>query len=170
MSSDDHPDGPPRSAGAVGVWLAALAIPVVAILGVAAVIAGSGSDDLAATAAPTASSTSAEVPPLDLAMVPASTASHYHAARADPDTYRHVPCFCGCEEFLGHSDLYDCFVRADGEGWDAHAAGCGICIAESISVQDLLEGGHDAASIRTEVISQYGSTPTTAPPATTQRS
>jgi hypothetical protein len=169
MSNDDHPGGPPPRAGSAGIWLAVLAIPVVAMLGAVVVLAGSGGDDRTAAAAPTGSSQPAEVPPLDLAMVSTSTASQYHASKADPGTYRQVPCFCGCEEFLGHRNLYDCFVRADGESWDAHASGCGICIAESISVQDLLDDGHDAASIRAEVISQYGSTPTTAPPTTTQR-
>lgn len=105
-----------------------------------------------------------DTPPLELASVAEATAVHYLAARADPATYQEVPCFCGCDEFLGHRHLYDCFVRADGQGWDTHAASCGICIAESITVQELLGEGRDIPTVRDTVIDQYGATtPTTAP-------
>jgi hypothetical protein len=103
--------------------------------------------------------------PLDLASIPHQIAGHYHAARDLADTYGQVPCFCGCEEFLGHRKLYDCFVRADGPGWEAHAAGCGVCIAESTTVRDLTGAGSDPTAIATAVIDRYGTTtPTTAPP------
>jgi hypothetical protein len=108
-----------------------------------------------------------DTPALDLTSIADSIAVHYFAAEADPVTYRDVPCFCGCEEFLGHRHLYDCYVRADDRGWDAHAAGCGICIAESVTVQELLDEGHDIPTIRDAVIAQYGATtPTSSPPAT----
>jgi hypothetical protein len=158
-----QPASPPPRSGSAGIWLAAVALPVTLIIGVVVVLGGGGPDDRAARTS-AGLSPPAEVAPLDLDTVAGSTARHYHAALAEPDTYRQIPCFCGCEEFLGHRDLYDCFVRADGTGWDAHAAGCGICIAESATVLDLLDQGSTAPTIRAEVIARYGSTPTTGPP------
>lgn len=101
--------------------------------------------------------------PLDLATVPAGVAGHYTAAKAYGAAYRQIPCFCGCERFLGHRNLYDCFVRADGWGWDAHASGCGVCVGESALARRLLDEGQSAAAVRAAVIEQLGSTPGTTP-------
>jgi hypothetical protein len=165
--SSSLPDGrqPPRGPAA-GVALAIVATALAALVGAVAVVMSSTDQERRATAAQAGPIDTA---PLDLATVADPIAVHYRAAEADPVTYREVPCYCGCEEFLGHRHLYDCFVRADGRGWDTHAAGCGICIAESITVQALLDDGLDAPAIRDAVITQYGATttPTTAPTATT---
>jgi hypothetical protein len=143
----------------MGPLVAAIATALVLFLGATIVlISGLDSDRPGA-----ASGGGDDAPPLDIATVADATAAHYLAAESEPATYRDVPCFCGCEEFLGHRHLYDCFVRADGRGWDAHAAGCGICIAESVTVQELRDAGHDVPSIRDVIIAQYGATtPTTA--------
>lgn len=107
---------------------------------------------------------SAAVAPLELAAVPEEIAAHYRFAAANADAYRDVPCYCGCEQFLAHRDLYDCFVRADGAGWEAHASGCGVCIAESAAVRQLVDEGSTRTEIRSAVIEQFGSTPPTTPP------
>ncbi|MFP5579754.1 MAG: PCYCGC motif-containing (lipo)protein [Acidimicrobiia bacterium] len=132
--------------------LTPIAVAVAVIAGTLAALAGSGSD------APTAAA------PLELASVSTDIAGHYQAATELADVYREVPCYCGCEEFLDHRDLYDCFVRADGQGWEAHAAGCGVCIAESTLVRDLTDAGTPAGDIPAAVIDRFGTTPTTAPP------
>lgn len=102
--------------------------------------------------------------PLDLADVSDDIAAHYAAARQLADVYEEVPCYCGCEEFLAHRDLLDCFVRADGAGWDAHAARCGVCIAESTAVRELADSGHGTDAIVRFVIDRFGTTTVTAPP------
>ncbi len=104
------------------------------------------------------------VPPLELASVSGEIAEHYHASRDLAHVYREVPCYCGCEEFLAHRYLYDCFVRADGRGWEVHAAGCGVCIAESALVRDLISAGTPVGEVPAAVIGRFGTTPTTAPP------
>lgn len=135
----------------LGLYL--LAPVVVALAAIAGTLAGFAGDDGAPGAAP-----------LELAAVSGDIAGHYHAAADLADVYREVPCFCGCEEFLAHRDLYDCFVRADGQGWEAHAAGCGVCIAESALVRDLTDEGAPVDAIPAAVIDRFGTTPTTAPP------
>lgn len=150
-ASDDLPrPGRPL----VALVVAPVVIALVVVAGTFAVLAGGGNVSPAGAA------------PLDLSTVPEQVAGHYQAAEDLADVYRQVPCFCGCEEFLGHRDLYDCFVRADGAGWESHAAGCGVCIAESTLVRDLTDIDTDTepADIRRAVIDRYGTTPTTAPP------
>lgn len=143
------------------VWWIVAAAPVLAVALVVVVLAGllggpvdGGQDDGRRAAA-------AE-PGFQLASVAAPIADHYHAAVEHEHTYRQIPCYCGCDAFLEHRHLYDCFVRADGQGWDSHAAGCGICIAESVMARRLLGEGEPAASVRDAVVAQFGS----APPAT----
>jgi hypothetical protein len=128
-----------------------LAVAVAVIAGTLVALNGSGGG-------------TAVTPPLQLAAVSTDIAGHYHAASDLADEYRDVRCYCGCEEFLGHRNLYDCFVRADGQGWEAHAAGCGVCIAESALVRDLTDAGTPVVDIRAAVDDRFGTTPTTAPP------
>jgi len=149
----------PRPALTVGHVAAVLAVALLLLLPigiVVAILAGAGTttDDHGPTA----------VAPLDLGSVSPGIAEHYRFAAAHEDDLREVPCFCGCEEFLGHRDLYDCFVRADGAGWDAHAAGCGVCIGEAITARQLLDTGSTLGQVRDAVIEQFGTTPTTVPP------
>lgn len=108
-------------------------------------------------------SSSEAIAGFDPEMAPASIAEHYRSAAANPDVYQQIPCYCGCEDFLAHRHLYDCFVRADGEGWEAHASGCGICIAESQTARPLIADGQPPAAIRDAVVERYGSTPPTTP-------
>lgn len=102
--------------------------------------------------------------PIALDTVPVAIAAHYEAAADHAEHYESVRCYCGCEEFLGHRHLYDCFVRADGTGWEAHAAGCGVCIAESSLIGELLEQGRDPATFADAIDERFGSSPPTAPP------
>lgn len=89
--------------------------------------------------------------------VPEPIAVHYRAAHDHPDVFAAVPCFCGCQEMLDHRHLLDCFARPDGSGWEAHAAGCGVCLGEAQQVEDLLAAGvTDSNDIREAVVSQWG--------------
>jgi hypothetical protein len=137
----------------VAVVVAPVVVALAVIAGTLLLFVGAYADTPAAAA------------PLDLADVSAPIAGHYHAAEDLADRYRQVPCYCGCEEFLGHRDLYDCFVRADGAGWESHAAGCGVCIAESTVVRDLASSDTPTAEIVDAVVDRFGTTPITTPPA-----
>jgi uncharacterized protein with PCYCGC motif len=86
---------------------------------------------------------------------PAAVRVHYRSAGNHPDTYRQIPCYCGCDSFLAHRNLKDCFVAADGTGWDRHAAGCAVCIEESSIVRRLIARGLSPPAIRDEVIDRY---------------
>lgn len=93
------------------------------------------------------------IEPTDL---PDSLASLYRMAEDRPELFAGIPCFCGCDAMLDHRHLLDCFVRPDGSGWEAHAAGCGVCLGEAQQVADLLAAGetdHDA--IRSAVVAQW---------------
>lgn len=110
-------------------------------------------------------------PPLDLDDVPPNIADHYRFAVTHQDVYDDIPCFCGCEKSIGHRNLTDCFVRSDGTGWDAHAAGCAVCIDESVAVRRLMADGAATATIRQSIIADFGAlttpnTPTTSHPTT----
>ncbi|MBK5221825.1 MAG: hypothetical protein JJE52_02895 [Acidimicrobiia bacterium] len=142
--------------------MAAVVVAIALVGLLAGIVVGAGSDTDASRGRQGGSGLAAA--PVDLADVPDGIAGHYEAAAAEAAAFAAVPCFCGCEEFLGHRSLYDCFVRTDGDGWDAHAAGCGVCIGESTVVRALLDEGEPASVIRAAVIDQFGSTPTTTPP------
>jgi len=146
------PEGEPGRRRLVPYLLTPVVVAVAVIAGAFAAFAGSEGDAPGPAA------------PLELASVSTDVAGHYQAAADLADIYREVPCYCGCEEFLGHRDLYDCFVRADGQAWEAHAARCGVCIAESTLVRELVDAGTPAGDIPATVIDRFGTTPTTAPP------
>jgi hypothetical protein len=83
-------------------------------------------------------------------------AAHYHFADAHPSMYEQVPCFCGCDQMLGHRSLLDCFVKPDGSGWEPHASGCGVCIQESTMIQRMLARGIPPNQIRDTIVAHYG--------------
>ena len=158
---EDTAEAPVRRHGAA-VWVAALLAPLVVVGAVIALVvslAGDDAEDLQRHAA-----VGLAAAPLDLDSVTPEIATHYTFAEAHHDEYVQIPCYCGCEEFLDHRNLYDCFVRADGNGWDAHAAGCGVCIGESSTARRLVRAGEDPAAVRDAVVEQFGSTPATTPP------
>lgn len=143
--------------------LALLVVVLMAAGGAAALVAstnddGGGTHDMAAAA------------PLELASVSESIAGHYRFAESHQAELSAIPCFCGCEEFLDHRNLYDCFVRADGAGYDSHAAGCGVCIGEAAVAADLLGDGVPAATVAERIVEQFGTTPITSPDDTVPRS
>jgi hypothetical protein len=133
-------------------WLAA-----VVLAGTVAVAAGCAADGSSLDGKPAgAVAIGLAVPPLDLDDVAPNIAEHYRTAEANQDAYSQVPCYCGCERSIGHRHLTDCFVRSDGAGWDAHAAGCAVCTDESAMVRRLMADGTDTATIRPSIIAEFG--------------
>lgn len=101
--------------------------------------------------------------PLDLATVPENIAGHYRYALAHADAYREIPCWCGCQQYLGHGNLEDCFVQPDGKGWEAHAAGCGVCNGEAAIAERMLDAGSTPAEVAEVVNLEFGTTAITLP-------
>lgn len=144
----EFPDGvPPRR------WVrsAAVLVAVMALASAVTFLAVGGDGDRAGAA------------PLDLATVSTDIAGHYRFAAAHPDAYRDIPCWCGCQQFLGHRNLFDCFVRPDGRGWEAHAAGCGVCNGEAAMAERMLDAGQTPNDVAAAVNLEFGVTSITRP-------
>jgi Protein of unknown function with PCYCGC motif len=134
-------------------WLVAL-ITGVSVISAAAVIAAAlvvGTRHMSAS-----STQKGALPPMDMASVPANIAGNYEFAAQHLALYAQVPCYCGCHSSLGHRGLQDCFVKADGSGWESHASGCGVCIQESEMVRTLVAKGRSPTEIRDAVIAKFG--------------
>jgi hypothetical protein len=146
----------------VTVFVAMVSVVLVTTLAVVAVADDDGDDgdDRGPATA------HAAVAPLDLATVSDDIAAHYRYAGAHQQAFAEIPCWCGCEQFLGHRNLADCFVRAGGDGWEAHAAGCAVCNAEAAIAERILSDGGTARDVKAAVDAQFGATAITAPPPT----
>ena len=162
-------DGNPRT-GPTGwaPWRLPLALTAAALLLVGTVVVGAavwgtGSSGRGHAVDP-AGQAAHGTGPLDLHTIEAAVAAHYRAAEAHTAAYAGVPCYCGCEDFLGHRNLADCFLLPDGAGYEPHAAGCGVCIAESVLVRELVADGAAGPTIRDAVVARFGATPPTVPP------
>ena len=79
----------------------------------------------------------------------------YRAAAADPEGFAAVACYCGCEAFLDHRHLLDCFVRPGG-GWERHATGCAVCMAEARDVIDMRNDGIPLEEIVRTIDGRFG--------------
>lgn len=137
--------------------IVAVAVVVVALAGLslrAALTDRSPATEASATEAMTAVAPRGVLAPGD---VPPALEGHYQAAKSHHRTFAQVPCFCGCEEMLGHHHLGDCFIRPEGKGLEAHALGCGGCLGEAQQVADLIAAGvTDPDDIRAAVVAEWG--------------
>ncbi len=93
-------------------------------------------------------------PSLDLSTQPAQIADRYRFVAAHETLAEQVTCYCGCGPELQHRQLRDCFVRDDG-GFDPHGAGCGICQAEAILVEQWNGEGVPAQAIAQRIDAQF---------------
>ena len=132
---------------------------------VAALVMSAGIVALAVTAGPSSQHDAADPAALDLDALAPELAATYRYVAAHPEPFTAVRCYCGCETFLGHRSLADCFVQADGSP-EPHAAGCGVCNAEAVLLRSVLDEGGTASEARSQIDRVYGSTPGTAPPPT----
>ena len=145
----------------IGLFLALLVIAgaVVAV----AVSSGSTGSPLTASRTTTTISATKTAAPLKLSTVPADVAEHYQYAAAHLMEFAQIPCWCGCMQYLGHRSLADCFVRADGQGWEAHAAVCPVCLAEATMAELMLKQGRSPHDVAEAVALQFGPTSVTTP-------
>jgi hypothetical protein len=92
---------------------------------------------------------------IDLTSLPAEHQVLYEAAVADRDAFTAVRCYCGCEAFLHHRHLLDCFERPEG-GWERHATACAVCLAEAEEVVGFREDGVPLDEIVRRIDDRYG--------------
>lgn len=78
-----------------------------------------------------------------------TTRAGYQAAKEIPQTLAQLPCYCHCDQGMGHKSLYSCFK-------DRHAANCDICVNEALEALRLeREGKMTPVQIRQRIISEY---------------
>lgn len=157
IDEQDTPDADDHSRSN-SLRAAAAAIAVITVMAAGLVLGiGVGSTARPPTDGPSPVTMAAVFPEglLDLASVPEATAAHYRHAADNTEVYEQVRCYCGCEAAFDHRTLADCFIGADG-GWEAHASGCGICIAEAIAIQDHLDADTPITDIVEDIDARFG--------------
>lgn len=92
---------------------------------------------------------------VELASLSSDHQALYLAAADDPEAFEAVACYCGCESFLDHRHLLDCFVRPDG-GWERHATGCAVCLAEARQVLELRDDEVPIEEIARRIDDRFG--------------
>lgn len=73
------------------------------------------------------------------------TQNAYAMAAKVKEVLYQLPCYCYCDEALGHESLLDCFVTD-------HGAECDMCQQEAIYAYEQTRKGKTAAQIRAAVI------------------
>lgn len=134
---------------AIGVEFAVLVLIAFGIVGL--IRSASGPDTPHAMAA-------TPVVTVDLSTVTPAVAADYHFAADHLAEFAQIPCYCGCDRSVGHRNLADCYVTADG-AWDAHASGCAVCGNETATAREQLAAGVSITDVRTSIIDQYGPPP-----------
>jgi len=151
---------------ALGLVLVAAAILVVAVM----VLRQPGTGDISADRQATPVKPLARQPAQPVAQVPAhyetapsadslgatlnptkffgKTKQAYEAARKIPLTLAQLPCYCHCDEIVGHKRLHSCFE-------DEHAASCAVCVDEALLAHKLEKSGKTASQIREQIVAQY---------------
>jgi hypothetical protein len=94
----------------------------------------------------------------DLSSVTAAIAADYHYAADHLAEFAQIPCYCGCDQTVGHRNLADCYVTSTG-AWDAHASGCAVCGYETATAREQLAAGVPIADVSTSIIDQFGPPP-----------
>ena len=77
------------------------------------------------------------------------TRDAYSKVREIPETIAQLPCYCHCDQSIGHKSLYSCFQ-------DDHASQCTVCVSEALMAYDMQKNsGMTPAQIRERIIAQY---------------
>lgn len=130
---------------------------LVAVVAVAATV-GLVVTDRSAASSEAAAAPMMQVAPggeIELASLPADHRHLYEAAADDEEAFSAVRCYCGCESFLDHATLRDCFVRPEG-GWERHATGCAVCLGEARDVMEDRQDGLPLDDIVDRIDRRYG--------------
>lgn len=90
-------------------------------------------------------------PTLDPEVFTGITRDAYRAVKQIPTTIAQLPCYCHCDEGMGHKSLYSCFE-------DDHASHCAVCVNEALMALRLeREEKLSAAQIRERIVVHYSS-------------
>lgn len=76
------------------------------------------------------------------------TREAYRAAKEIPETLAQLPCYCHCDQSMGHKSLHSCFE-------DTHASQCTVCVSEALLAYNLQRSGMNPTQIRERIIAQY---------------
>jgi hypothetical protein len=87
-------------------------------------------------------------PTLEPAKFIGKTKLAYEVARKIPTTLAQLPCYCHCDQSVGHKSLHSCFE-------DEHAASCAVCVDEALLAYQLEKNGKTPTQIREQIIAQY---------------
>ena len=83
----------------------------------------------------------------------------YLIAAQHTDLLKHIPCYCGCGESVGHKSNLDCFindVKEDGTiVWDSHATTCVNCMEIAVESAKLKQEGKTPLEIRKYIDNKY---------------
>lgn len=73
----------------------------------------------------------------------------YQVAREIPQTLAQLPCYCYCDETLGHKSLHSCYETD-------HSASCATCVNEALLAYRLQkEQGLTAPQIRERINAEF---------------
>jgi len=78
----------------------------------------------------------------------------YRIAVQMPDLLMLLPCYCGCGKTLGHRNLRDCFLNADGT-FDDHAATCAVCDMQAADAAKWKAAGNPPGQIWRLMVAKY---------------
>ena len=73
----------------------------------------------------------------------------YTAARAMPEVFDGLFCYCQCKENFGHRSLLTCFESE-------HGASCDICLGEAQMAAEMHATGASLDAIRRAIDARYG--------------
>jgi hypothetical protein len=76
------------------------------------------------------------------------TRDAYQVAKEIPETIAQLPCYCHCDQSIGHKSLHSCFQ-------DTHASQCTVCVSEALVAYNMQKSGMSPAQIRERIIAQY---------------
>lgn len=76
------------------------------------------------------------------------TREAYRVVKEIPETIAQLPCYCHCDQSIGHKSLHSCFQ-------DTHASQCTVCVSEALIAYNLQRTGMTPAQIRERIIAQY---------------
>jgi hypothetical protein len=76
------------------------------------------------------------------------TREAYKVVKEIPQTIAQLPCYCHCDQSIGHKSLYSCFQ-------DTHASQCAVCVNEALIAYDMQRSGMTPEQIRERIIAQY---------------
>lgn len=83
----------------------------------------------------------------------------YQAVAEHQELLEHVPCYCGCNDSVGHEHNYHCFIHDNKDNgavvWDDHATRCQVCL--DIAVESIIEydKGKSINEIRDKIDEKY---------------